>query len=45
VWEELFATDQEALDEFRSAVEAAGLASFRETPSSDIDVEIDGKRH
>lgn len=45
VWEELFPTDQEALDEFHSVVKAAGLASFREAPATEIDIEIDGKPH
>lgn len=43
VWEDLFATDQEALDEFRSVVEAAGLASFREAPSGEISIGSDSK--
>lgn len=33
VWEELFPTDAEALREFEGAVEANGLASFRDAPS------------
>lgn len=37
VWEDLFATEQDALDEFRSVVETAGLASFREAQASDIE--------
>ncbi|TCK19783.1 hypothetical protein EV667_4245 [Ancylobacter aquaticus] len=43
VWEDLFATDQDALDEFRSVVEVAGLASFREAPSGEIDIGADIK--